>query len=104
MSESKEAKLKTLAHDAIRGLVTLNCNEHEAIVVDQCRRIAIDIANTIAPQLYGSRRHGENNAVSLIVKSCSEALFWLDFSEEDMSTVTSAVTLLRDTLCNPSLS
>lgn len=85
-------------------LVNLNSCDYGQVAKAQCERVAVSLAGILSPQLYGSRRHGENNAVSLAVKSCTEALFWLNFAEDKKSEdAITVVTELRDLLSNPSL-
>ena len=46
-------------------------------------RAGTSLANVLAPQTYGQRLHGENNAISLAIRYCCEILMWLDIAGID---------------------
>ena len=98
-----ENDLLQLTETAIRSLVSLDVADQSDIVIKQCRSIAETIGTMLAPQLYGARIHGVGNAVSIVIRSCSEALFWLNFSAKKPEAAIAAVSKLRDVLMSPGI-
>ena len=95
--------LCSLTQQVVRALVSLDASTHPDVVIKQCRAAAETIGTMMAPQLYGARIHGIGNAVSVVIRTCSEALFWLNFSENKSETAISAVERLRDALMSPTM-
>ena len=102
--DAKSAKILELTQDAVSRLLLINEDTSGPVVVSQCRRVAIEIGNALAPQLYGSRVHGVGNAVSFVIRHCAEALFWLDMAEQKSQETIDAVIALREFLSSPQLS
>ncbi len=103
MSVQKDERLKALVQRTVRELLAIDEIAHGEVIHGQCKRIATDIGNMLAPQLYDSRIHGVNNAVSAVIRSCSEALFWLDLSGVKPESCMKAVSELREMLASPQL-
>lgn len=101
--DAKGIKLKEYTQNAVSKLLAINEDTSGPVVVAQCRRIAIEIGNALAPQLYGSRVHGVGNAVSFVIRNCAEALFWLNMAEQPSAETIEAITILRDYLSSPQL-
>lgn len=72
-AQIRTAVIKTLEVAARAG----GYIEHELI------RAGTSLANVLAPQAYGQRLHGENNAISLAIRYCCEILMWLDIAGMD---------------------
>ena len=82
MSSASNRLLDATRH-AVQELFTIEYGDYHDIVKEQCKRIAGEIGNTLAPQLYGSRIHGAGSAISTVIRCCTEALFWLELEEEN---------------------
>ena len=102
--EQKEVQLREHTRKTVVALLSINEDTCDDVtVVSECRRIAIDIGNLMAPQLYGNRVHGIGNAVSVCVRLCSEALFWLDMLPDKPKHAIEAVEILIGYLSMPTL-
>ena len=97
MNEQREAVMK-----AVRALLEVDerCGK---VVIDECARIATTIGNLMAPALQGSRLHGQQNAVSQVIRLCSEADFWLELYPEYTSECIASVNALKTLLETPTL-
>lgn len=98
---SKDEELKQLVQDVVGMLLTLDPSAHGEITCEQCKRIAIEIGNLLAPKVYGSGIHGVGNAISCAIRCCSEALFWLDMSPEDTKDNIELINRLHASLSTP---
>ena len=106
MSEIKDTKitmLRNTTQNAVSELLSISEDKYGEIVSEQCERIAIEIGNMLAPQIYGNRAHGISNAVSVCIRHCSEALFWLDMAKEEPKSSIQAVNDLIKFLSSPML-
>jgi hypothetical protein len=101
--EQKEARLRTTAQKAVAELLSVSEAQYGKVIAEQCHRVAVEVGNMLAPQMYGNRVHGVGNAVSVCVRHCSEALFWLDMTQDKPKDVVSAVEDLLQCLSSPVL-
>lgn len=74
----------------------------DVLYKDELMRAATTMGNIMSPQLYNYRLHGENNAVSMAIRSCCEALFWLSMEDGHEDAINSVEELLSH-LANPQL-
>lgn len=101
--EQKEARLREYVHTAVAKLLAMKEDRYGKTVTTECHRVAVEVGNMMAPQLYGNRGHGVSNAVSICVRLCSEALFWLDTVEQKPNDIVQSVESLLTCLSAPSL-
>lgn len=101
--EQKEARLRDAAQKAVAELLSVSEAQYGKVIAEQCHRVAVEVGNMLAPQMYGNRVHGAGNAVSICVRHCSEALFWLDMTQDKPADVVSAVEALLSCLSTPVL-
>lgn len=101
--EQKEARLRNAARKAVSELLSVSEATYGKVITEQCHRVAVEIGNMLAPQMYGNRVHGVGNAVSVCVRHCSEALFWLDMTQDKPEDVIKAVEDLLQCLSSPVL-
>lgn len=99
----KEQRMYDNVKDAVSKLLNISEEATNKVASTECRRIAIEIGNLLAPQLYGNRGHGISNAVSICVRLCSEALFWLDMMNGETDDVVTSVETLLQSLSSPTL-
>lgn len=101
--EQKEIKLRNAVRKAVAELLSVSEASCGKVIAEQCHRVAVEIGNMLAPQVYGNRVHGVGNAVSVCVRYCSEALFWLDMTQDKPDNVVQAVEDLLQCLSTPTL-
>ena len=101
--EQKEARLREDVRATVAKLLAMKEDIYGKTVTTECHRIAVEVGNMMAPQLYGNRGHGVSNAVSICVRLCSEALFWLDTVEQKPKDIIQSVESLLTCLSAPSL-
>lgn len=101
--EQKEIKFRNAVRKAVAELLSVNEASCGKVIAEQCHRVAVEIGNMLAPQVYGNRAHGVGNAVSVCVRHCSEALFWLDMTQDKPDNVVDAVEELLQCLSTPTL-
>lgn len=102
-SQGTDTTILELTHEVVRGLLSLNAKDYGEASITQCKNIAANIGTMLAPQLYGARIHGVGNAISIVIRSCAEALFWLHFSDKPDEKVIADVEKLMALLSSPSL-
>ncbi len=99
MSEIKEETLYERVQDTIH-IMLQETNTVNAVYRSEITRAAITLGNIMAPQLHESRLHGENNAVSVAIRCCCEALFWLKM-EQGHEAAVAKIEELRAYLASP---